>query len=177
MVLTLLTLACSSGDEATPATTTRRPVDATTTTTVPERPPSTTTTAFDPASVEGQVEAAYLKSWDVYANAVYHLELDEKAFAEVYAGEALDLRRAEIMRREAQSRPAHVRIDHDYDIVSGADVTTANVIDRFVNHQVLIDPVTKRPTEEDPNELLLVNFKLSLIDGRWKVTFIQKVTS
>ena len=28
----------------------------------------------------------------------------------------------------------------------------AIVIDRYRNHQVLIDPVTKEPTEPDPNE-------------------------
>ena len=55
------------------------------TTTAPERPASTTTTAFDPASVEGAVEAAYLKSWDVYADAVYDLVLDEEALESVYA--------------------------------------------------------------------------------------------
>ena len=62
--------------------------------TAPERPASTTTTAFDPASVEGEVEAAYLKSWDVYADAVYDLVLDEEALAEVYAEDAVSRRSA-----------------------------------------------------------------------------------
>ncbi len=83
-----LLAACSSDDpDAAPTTTTSEPTSTTpsSTTTPPERPPSTTTTAFDPASVEGQVEAAYLRSWDVYAEAVYNLELDEAALSEVYA--------------------------------------------------------------------------------------------
>ena len=78
-------VACSDDgpDESSP--TTDETASSTTTSTAPERPASTTTTAFDPASVEGEVEAAYLKSWDVYADAVYNLVLDEEALAEVYA--------------------------------------------------------------------------------------------
>ena len=34
------------------------------------------------------MEAAYLRSWDVYADAVYDLVLDEEALAEVYADDA-----------------------------------------------------------------------------------------
>ena len=86
--LALGLVACTddADDGGTPTTETS---DATTTSTAPERPASTTTTAFDPASVEGEVEAAYLKSWDVYADAVYDLELDDEALAEVFGGELL----------------------------------------------------------------------------------------
>ena len=83
---------CSGGDDDAASTTTTLAPSTTTTTTAPERPASTTTTAFDPATVEGEVEAAYLRSWDVYADAVYDLELDEQALAEVYADEHSDRR-------------------------------------------------------------------------------------
>ncbi|HEX4866080.1 MAG TPA: hypothetical protein VFV32_00485 [Acidimicrobiales bacterium] len=163
------------GDDATATTTTRPTTTSTsTTTTVPERPISTTTTAFDPTSVEGQVEAAYLKSWDVYADAVYNLELDETALSEVFAEASLTTRRDEIAARIDAGRAALVRLDHAYQIVL-VDDSTAAVVDNFVNHQVLIDPVTKAPLEDDPNERLLVNFKLQRIDGAWKVTHIEKV--
>src|SRR5690606_11752376 len=105
-------LAACSEDEPSASTTTTT-VEATTTlaptttTTAPERPASTTTTAFDPATVEGEVEAAYLRSWDVYADAVYNLELDEEALAEVFADEHLELVRREILGRIDDKRAAH----------------------------------------------------------------------
>lgn len=167
--------ACGDDGEAAPSTTERSTTttEATTTSTAPPRPTSTTTTMFDPASVEGQVEAAYLRSWEVYAAAVYDLELDEEALAEVFTGEALDLRINEVERRIREDRASLVELEHDYMIaVSG---NTANVVDHFINHQVLIDPVTKKPKEPDPNERLLVNFKLDRVDGSWLVSFVQKV--
>ena len=92
VALALGLVACSDDPEdSTPST--EETSSSSTTTTAPERPASTTTTAFDPASVEGEVEAAYLKSWDVYADAVYDLVLDEEALAEVYAEEHLETKR------------------------------------------------------------------------------------
>ena len=90
-MLAVAVASCSGGDdpEAAPTTTTE---PTATTTTAPERQASTTTTAFDPATVEGEVEAAYLRSWDVYADAVYDLDLDEAS-----------PRRG--LRRRAASRP------------------------------------------------------------------------
>lgn len=170
-------LAACSDDEPSASTTTSESTTTTvepTTTTAPERPASTTTTEFDPSTVEGEVEAAYLKSWDVYADAVYHLRLDEQALASVYAEEAYDLRKAEIERRTGEGRASLVHVEHDYEIL--VEREAANVVDHYLNHQVLIDPETKRPIEADPNERLLVNTRLELIDGAWRVVFIEKVT-
>lgn len=166
---------CSDDDDPQASTSSTTESSATTTTTTaPERQASTTTTAHDPSTVEGQVEAAYLRSWDVYADAVYDLELDEAALAEVYAERSLQTRRSEIEERVSDGRAAHVRIDHDYEIVV-VDENTAAVIDNFTNHQVLVDPETKEPIEPDPNEKILVNFQLKRLDGMWKVTLIQRV--
>lgn len=169
--------ACSGDGEpaaATTTTTSAAPTPSSTTTTAPERPASTTTTAFDPASVEGQVEAAYLKSWDVYAAAVYDLELDEAALTEVYAGSLLDVRRQELERRIVDGRAAAVLIDHDYQIeLTGS--TTAAIIDTYVNHQVLIDPTTKRPIEDDPNETLVDAFTARLEGGKWRIFDQQRL--
>lgn len=178
IALVLGAAACSDDDPeaATTTTTVEDTTTTSTTTTMPERPSSTTTTAFDPASVEGAVEAAYLRSWDVYADAVYDLELDEEALAEVYAERSLTTRMDEIVGRIADGRAAYVQLDHDYDIVI-VDGATAAVLDNFTNHQVLIDPDTREPIEGDPNEVLLVNFQMKLLDGVWKVTLIEKVDS
>lgn len=178
VLLALVVAAGCSDDEepAGPATTDEtEATDATTTSsTAPERPASTTTTALDPATVEGQVEAAYLKSWDVYADAVYNLDLDEDALAEVYTEESLSNKVDEIRRRISDGRAGHARIDHNYEVVV-VDDTTAHVVDRFINHQVLIDPASKQPVEADPNEELLFNFKMKKTDGAWKVALIQRI--
>ena len=107
VALALGLVACSDDpDESTPST--EETSSSSTTTTAPERPASTTTTAFDPTSVEGEVEAAYLKSWDVYADAVYDLVLDEEALAEVYA-EDQPRHHAEEIERSYRRGPSSAR--------------------------------------------------------------------
>ena len=175
LALALAAAACS--DDGEPAASSTSPSTAeTTTTTAPEREPSTTTTAFDPASVEGEVEAAYLRSWDVYAEAVYDLVLDETALAEVYAETTLDNLKQEIRDRAAEGRAALVRVEHNYE-VSVIDASTAVVVDAYRNHQVLIDAETKQPVEPDPNEDLLYSFTLRLIDDAWRVVKIERVNA
>ena len=169
-------VACSDdpGDGSSP--TTDATSSSTTVSTAPERPTSTTTTAFDPASVEGEVEAAYLKSWDVYADAVYDLVLDEEALAEVYAEEGLANVTSEIESRIDEGRAAHVVIDHDYQVVV-TNASLVSVVDQLTNHQVLIDPETKEPVEDDPNERQVLNFVLEFIDGSWRVTLVERVNN
>lgn len=175
VLLALGVSACGGdGGGAAPTTTDRAPATSPTTSTAPERQSSTTTTAYDPTSVEGEVEAAYLRSWDVYADAVYNLELDEEALAEVYAGEALSLRRQEIERRESERRASLVRVEHNYQVVVTSG-STAEVIDNFINHQVRIDAATKAPVEPDPDEPLVVRFRMERIGANWFVVFIEKV--
>lgn len=171
IVLALGATGCSDdgGSSSPPTTTEANGTTTSTASTAPERPTSTTTTAFDPESVEGAVEAAYLRSWDVYADAVYNLDLDESALAEVYADEHLQTKRDEIERRIGDGEAAWVRVDHDYSI-QFTDDTTAIVIDRYRNHQVLVDPDSKEPTEVDPNETVNDVVTLRLISGSWKVS-------
>ncbi len=169
VVVALNTVACGgSAPDATSTTAVHR-TTTTTVTTASLRPASTTTTAYAPSAIEGQVEAAYLKSWDVYADAVYNLKLDEAALAEVYADAHLQTKRDEINGRIAERRASWVRIEHKYTIQI-VDATTAIVIDQLINHQVLIDPITKVPAEPDPNEKLTHATTLKLVDRSWRVT-------
>jgi hypothetical protein len=173
-VLALGAASCAGDDGADAATTTTSTTaapttTATTSTTAPERPASTTTTAFDPATVEGQVEAAYLRSWDVYAEAVYNLQLDEAALAEVFAGEHLDTKRNEIEQRIEEGRASLVRVDHNYTIQVLTDAS-AVIVDQITNHQVLIDPVTKQAIEADPNEQIVDSVELDRDGVTWRVT-------
>lgn len=175
IALGLVSAACSDDEPSSaPTTTTVDDITTSSTTTAPEREPSTTTTAFDPTSVEGAVEAAYLKSWDVYANAVYDLQLDEEALAEVYAESYLTTVSAELERRIDERKAALVRVDHDYTI-QVIDGTTAAVVDSYQNHQVLVDVETKQPVEADPDEAVIDVVTLELSDGLWRVTLIEEL--
>ncbi|MFP5328425.1 MAG: hypothetical protein ACLGHT_13185, partial [Acidimicrobiia bacterium] len=50
--------------------------------------------------------------------------------------------------------------------VNGDD---AEVIDRYLNHSVLLDGVTGEPLESDPNERLEYRFVLEKREGAWLV--------
>src|SRR5205823_7331509 len=119
--------------------------------------PSASVTVTTLSPVEREVEAAYLKSWDVYADAA--LRLDPSALASAYAGAALDVVRSDIEHYRAKGTPARYRVDHDYRIELQT-TSTALVIDRYVNHSVLLDPQTQEPIERDPNKVIGENYRL-----------------
>ena len=140
--------ACSSGDkpEVTGATV---PTAATTSTTL---------------SVEQEVEQAYLKSWDVYAEAMR--TRDASLLEQVFIEEALRLAKQDLAK-VGEGQMALIRVDHDYRIeVSSA--TEAEVFDEYVNHSVLADAAGK-PIEPDPNETVRSHQRLRKISGTWKV--------
>ncbi|MET0728951.1 MAG: hypothetical protein ABWZ76_11710, partial [Acidimicrobiales bacterium] len=83
-------------------------------------------------------------------------------------------KRGEIEDRIAEGRAALVSIEHHYTI-EVVKPTTAFVIDRYRNHQVLIDPATKMPIEDDPNENVTDVITLELVDGAWKVSLIEEL--
>jgi hypothetical protein len=168
-VCTALSLAACGGDDAEVAS----PTTVVTTSTVPERPTTTTSLVYDPATVEGQVEQAYLRSWDVYADAVYNLKLDEAALASVYGEPHLTSVRDEIKERVNTGRAARFGMEHSYEI-SILSEETAVVLDRQVNHQVLIDQVSKVPIEGDPAEQIVRAVVLSLSEGAWRVSRIDR---
>ena len=172
MALTIAVATGCSGDDAERATgTTASPA---TTSTTPDRPTTTTSLVYDPATVEGQVEQAYLKSWDVYAEAVYTLVLDEAALTSVYADPQLGFFRAEIGSRVTDGRSALHVMRHSVSVeITGP--STAVVFDEQVNHQVLIDRMTKQPTEADPNNSISAVVQMDLLEGVWKVSRIDKV--
>jgi hypothetical protein len=109
--------------------------------TTPPTSERTTTTL----TVEQEVEAAYLRSWDVYAKAVR--DLDPSGLEESYASPQLERTRADVEGR---------------------------VKDRYRNHSVLLDPSTSEPTEADPNEMVRETYTLKEIDGQWKVVDIAR---
>jgi len=135
----------------------------TTATTPPASPDET------PTDVRAQVEQAYLEAWDVWADAL--LRLDPSRLSEAFTGRALDLVTAQVDEQSSKNEPVRIRAEHNYNITV-IDSETASVDDRYINHNVRLDPDTLEPTEEDPNRPEHRSFTLRLVDGTWKIARI-----
>jgi hypothetical protein len=150
----LVVAACGSSGKASPSASVTRPP-----------------TSNRPATVEQQVEAAYLRSWDVYAKAM--LELDPGGLSESYAPPQLERTTGDVTARKSDGRPARIVVEHDYRVVElRSDL--ALVSDHYRNHSVLLDPDTRNPVEADPDQLVVEKYTLREIDGRWKVVDIER---
>lgn len=128
-------------------------------------------TSPTPASPKAYVKEAYLKQWDVYAEAVRTLESGE--LDEVFTGRALAVVKREIRDRRQNETPLRVRVKHDL-AVKIVDATTAVVDDRYINYSVEFDPDTGQPTEPVPNEIIHEVYTLKKADGGWKVSAIVR---
>src|SRR6266540_4372477 len=130
-----------------------------------------TTTAVQPttastASASSELVAAYLRSWDVYADALRRL--DASRLPTAFAGSALRVARQEVADHKVQGHPSLVRIDHHPKVLL-LNATAGLVQDNYQNHSVLLDPKTGVPIEKDPNETVFQRQSLKRIDGAWKV--------
>ena len=135
--------------------------------TTPTTPPPTTSST--PADPRAQVEQAYLDAWDVWADAL--LELDDSKLSESFSGRALQLITDQVEAQQQEDEAVRVRAEHDY-TVTILNATTASVDDRYVNHNVRLDPETLEPVEPDPNRQEHRSFTLRLVDGIWKIARI-----
>ena len=125
-----------------------------------------TTTTLSP---EDEVEAAYLESWEVYADAV--LRLDDSRLSDRYAGRALEIVMEDVAKLRADNTPVRVDVEHNYEIELAEDV--ARVVDHYTNHSVLLDARSHEPIEEDPNERVDELYLLQQIEGKWHVVSIS----
>lgn len=144
-----------------------------TTTATTDRPePTTTTIAPTP---EQEVEQAYLRSWEVYAEAVK--ELDEGVLTRAYGGEALAAVVREVDRLQAANTPLVVDVDHDYELrMTGP--SSAVVVDEYVNRNYRVDRSTGEPIDP-PNDpgIYVESYQLREVDGSWKVIVILRESS
>ena len=148
-VWVLTAAACSSDGDAAEVSGATVPTEATTSTTL---------------SVEQEVEQAYLKSWDVYAEAMKTRDpaVLERAFIE----EALRLAKQDL-DKVGEGQMALIRVEHDYRI-EVVSPTEAEVFDEYLNHSVLAD-ASGNPLEPDPNETVRSHQRLRKIGESWKV--------
>lgn len=122
-----------------------------------------------PTDVRAQVEQAYLRYWDVYADAL--LRLDASRLDEVLSKEALENHRQQVDELRRKNQPARVSVEHDY-VITLVNDTTASVEDNYMSHTVALDPETKEPVEKDPNTRVRRSYTLEKVNGVWKVTLI-----
>jgi hypothetical protein len=152
--------AAPSGTSAEPTSTTAAPT--TSTTEVP-----TTPTSHPPDTPEGQVEQAYLESWDVLLASL--ATADPSDLATVFGDEALRIKQDEVATLAADGHAVQGSVEHNYS-VSELEGGAYGVVDQFQNHLVLVDASTRRPLEADPDEPQRQTFVLNQRGGRWIVT-------
>lgn len=149
--------ACSGGDDDTPAATLATSTTARTTTT---------------QSVEAEVEAAFLKSWEVYADAVRRF--DTSRLADAYAGRALDLVRGEVQRLKDANTPLIVKVTHDVSVELGSG-NGALVVDRYINENYRINGETQQPIDavDDPGTYV-ERYVMTRVGDSWLVASIER---
>ena len=111
--------------------------------------------------------AAYLRYWELYAEAV--LNLDHRALIGAASGEELQQVQEEIETLRAQGVALRVVIEHRPTVIERTD-TTATVFDEMTNNSFYVDPETHEPPEgEGSGETLVDTFFLEKVDGQWMV--------
>ncbi len=155
----MVAAACGgSDDESTPAAT------ATLTPETANPTASQQTATPDP---EAEVIAAYLRYWDLYAEAV--LNLDHSVLLGVASEEELQQVQEEIETLRAQGVALRVVIEHRPTVIELTE-TTATVFDEMTNNSFYVDPETHEPPEgEGSGETLVDTFFLEKVDGQWIV--------
>lgn len=131
--------------------------------------PNNASPSTSPTDPRSEIEQAYLRFWDVWADA--NLRLDASRLEEAATGTALEALRATVEEQRAKNEPVRVRVEHNYTIaILGTD--SASVDDKYINHSVRLDPQTDEPTEPDPNQPVRKTWSLKKVDGKWKIAEI-----
>ena len=122
-----------------------------------------------PTDPRVQVEQAYLDAWDVWEEAL--VQLDASRLSEVFTGSALDVVTNQVEEQKRKNEPVRIRAEHNYSITM-IDSETASVEDRYINHNVRLDPETLEPIEPDQETRVRRSFTLKLVDSTWKIAEI-----
>lgn len=120
-------------------------------------------------SVEQEVSEAYLKYWEVYADAVFNL--DESRLTEVMTGPDLERTREELEGLRQRGRAAKIAVEHNYVILELDPVAgTATVRDEYANRSYQVDANTKEMVGQPaPGTVIRDTYFLVREGGTWKV--------
>ncbi|MDI6857200.1 MAG: hypothetical protein QME71_02670 [Dehalococcoidia bacterium] len=157
----LFAVGCNGGDGG--ETRTESPTPAATRTATPVASPTAT------PSVEQEVSEAYLRYWEVYADAVFNL--DETRLGEVMTGPQLQRTQQEIENLRQRGRAAKIVVEHDFFIAELDPVAgTATVRDAYANRSYEVDAQTKEMVgQAAPGTVLTDTYFLVKEGGAWKV--------
>ncbi len=120
-------------------------------------------------AIRAQAQAAYLKYWDVYSEAL--LKLDTSRLDEVLTGEALQVVTKQVEQQESRNQPVRIDVDHHIRIVV-INAAKVSVDDHYIDNSVRLDPNTMKPIESAPHAKVHHTYTLELVSGLWKVSFI-----
>lgn len=158
LLLVALGAACG-GDDSDPTATITVAADPSPTPTSPQ-PTSTP----DPGA---EVITAYLRYWELYAEAV--LNLDHSVLIGAASEEELRQVQEEVETLRAEGVALRVVIEHRPTVIELTD-TAATVFDEMTNNSFYVDPDTHEPPEgEGSGETLVDTFFLEKVDGQWIV--------
>lgn len=158
LLVAALAAACG-GDDADPTPTATVAAN-------PSPPPTAPQPTATP-DAEADVVAAYLRYWDLYAEAV--LNLDHSGLIAAASDEELQQVQEEIETLRAQGVALRVVIEHRPTVIE-LTATTATVFDEMTNNSFFVDPETHEPPEgEGSGETLVDTFFLEKVDGQWIV--------
>lgn len=125
--------------------------------------------------LERDVARAYLRYWDVYAEAM--LTLDGSKLSGVTAEGRLQEALQEIANVKAGGVAARVQVAHRLQVLS-ATAQEASVRDEYVDSSYAVDPSTKQPVGAPGASDRAVNtYFLRRINGDWKVVGGRKETA
>jgi hypothetical protein len=136
--------------------------------TTPSTPPPTSPSET-PTDVKADVEQAYLAAWDAWADALLHL--DTSRLSESFTGRALTVLSEQVQEQKRKNEPVRIRAEHNYTITM-IDPQTASLEDRYINHNVRLDPDTLEPIESDQSTHVRTSFTLKLVGSTWKISEI-----
>ena len=124
-----------------------------------------------PTDEQAEVEQAYLDAWDVWADALE--QLDPSLLQEAFTGPALQVVTDQVEEQLRKNEPVRIRAEHNYHITM-IDARTASIEDRYINHNVRLDPETLEPIEPDQETRVRRSFTLKLVDSTWKIAEIME---
>jgi hypothetical protein len=127
------------------------------------------TTSATPSDPRAQVEQAYLHAWDVWAGAL--TSLDTSHLSEAFTGRARKVVTSQVEEQKRQNEPVRISAEHNYTITL-INPQTASVEDRYINHNVRLDPETLEPVEPDQETNVRRSFTLKLVGSTWKIAEI-----
>ncbi len=158
----LFVVACNGGGDG-GGIRTESPTPATTRTATPAATPTAT------PSIEQEVSEAYLRYWEVYADAVFNL--DETRLSEVMTGPQLQRTRQEIESLRQRGRAAKIVVEHNFFIAELDPVAeTATIRDEYTNKSYEVDAQTKEMVGQPaPGTVLTDTYFLLKEGGAWKV--------